>query len=98
MHIVSGAQNLVRNPGFEMLDSGGAGASEWSAPKEPFTYAAGEGVNGTRAVRIDVKKNSPYRFPVQSLNLTRGEIYRASVWVRTENLVGAGAGACMGLE
>lgn len=98
MHIVSGAQNLVRNPGFEMLDSGGTGASEWSAPKEPFTYAAGEGVNGTRAVRIDVKKNSPYRFPVQSLNLTRGEIYRASVWVRTENLVGAGAGACMGLE
>ena len=92
------AGNHVVNPGFE-IDAGKGGAANWSSAKKPFSYVSGEGRNGTRALRFDFAKNSPYVFPSQKLKLVPGESYVAEAWVRTENLNGEnGIGAALAAE
>lgn len=92
------ANNLVGNPGFEIEDAKD-GAMNWSDPSNPYSYILGEGRNGTRALRFDLKADSPYAFPSQKVKLVPGERYIAEAWVRTENLKGAnGGGAAIAAE
>lgn len=88
------ANNLVANSGFE-VESGKCGAVNWSGPSNPYSYVSGEGRNGTRALRFDLKKDSPYAFPSQKVKLVPGESYIAEAWVRTENLKGGNGGGAM---
>ena len=92
------ADNHVANPGFE-VGSGKSGAANWPDAGETFSYVSGEGRNGTRALRFDLAKNSPYVFPSQKLELVPGGSYVAEAWVRTENLSGEnGYGAALAAE
>ena len=96
MAISASAAAIVRNSGFEVGD--GASAVGWGAMNSPYALAEHEGRNGTRALCFDVKKDSPYAFPSQKVELEPGERYLVEGWVRTENLVGSGAGAALALE
>ena len=92
------ADNYVLNPGFE-VESGKSGAANWSDAGKTYSFVSGEGRNGTRALRFDLEKNSPYVFPSQKLKLVPGESYVAEAWVRTENLNGEnGIGAALAAE
>lgn len=90
--------NFVVNPGFEVID-GKDGAVGWRGPSKPFSYVLGEGRNGTRALRFEVQKDSPYVFPSQKVKLVPGESYVAEAWVRTENIkCESGGGAALAAE
>ena len=90
--------NFVANPGFEVAD-GKDGAISWYGSSRPYSYVSGEGRNGTRALRFELKKDSPYAFPSQKVKLVPGESYIAEAWVRTESLKGAnGGGAAIAVE
>jgi hypothetical protein len=65
------AESLVLNSGFE-VESGKCGAVAWSGPSSPYSYVSGEGRNGTRTLRFDLKKDSPYAFPSQEVKLVPG--------------------------
>ncbi len=95
--LAASAENLVKNAGFEVATPKG-GAELWSAPQEPYSFVAGEGQNGTRALRFDVKKESPYAFPSQVVALEPGRAYVAEAWVRAEALEGNEAGGAIAVE
>ena len=88
-----GAETLVSDAGFEAAASGRESA--WPAAKGTYRYVAGEGRNGSAALRFDVKKGDRYVFPQQKVALEPGGRYRFEVWARTENLNGRGAGAAL---
>ena len=96
--VASAAGNVLRNPGLEMLDGGENSAAGWTAAKSPFSYVSGGGRNGTRALFFDVRRDSPYAFPCQAVELERGKRYVASAWVRTKDVAGAAEGALIGIE
>lgn len=96
--LISIADNMVVNSGFE-TDDGKDGAANWTGASIPYSYVSGEGRNGTRALRFDVKSDSPYMFPSQHIPLKPGGSYLAEAWVRTENMKGAkGGGATITVE
>ena len=86
--------NMVVNSGFE-TDDGKGGAVNWTRTASPYSYVLGEGRNGTRALCFDVKADSPYMFPSQSVLLKPGGNYLAEAWIRTEGIKGAKGGGAM---
>ena len=68
--------------------------------KNAYSVRKGAGMNGTAAlVYENADPNLPYAVPLQRITLKKGEIYRFSAWIRTENLVsGKGCGAMLGIE
>ena len=89
---VSGGIAAV-NLDFERGDEG------WRL-KDAYSVRKGAGMNGTEAlVYENADPKLPYAFPSQKIVLKKGEIYRFSAWIRTENLVpGKGNGATLGIE
>ena len=90
------AASLVRNAGFEVGTERDAPA--WGAARAPYSFVEHEGRNGTKALFFDVKKDSPYAFPSQVVELEPGQKYLVEGWVRTEGLEGGGVGAVLALE
>ena len=68
--------------------------------KKAYSVRKGAGMNGTAAlVYENDDRNLPYAFPSQKITLKKGEIYRFSAWIRTENLdSGKGGGAKLAIE
>ena len=83
----------VANADFER------GEDAWRM-KPAYSVQKGAGMNGTAAlVYENADPNLPYAFPSQNIVLKKGEIYRFSAWIRTENLVTAsGGGALLAIE
>ena len=83
----------VANPDFER------GEDAWRM-KPAYSVQKGAGMNGTAAlVYENADPNLPYAFPSQKIVLKKGEMYRFSAWIRTENLVPAsGGGAMLAIE
>ena len=75
------------------------GSAGWNLPPA-YSVQKGAGMNGTAAlVYENADPNLPYAFPSQNIVLKKGEIYRFSAWIRTENLVTAsGGGALLAIE
>jgi len=89
---------FLTNGAFELTGKNGAPAG-WSMPPKAYRLEEGSGINGTRCLAFEnLDDPSYYRFPGQPLALKGGSTYHASVWVRTENLVGDESGATFCIE
>ena len=93
MHTSIALGAIVANADFEN------GEEAWRM-KPAYSVKRGAGMNGTSAlVYENADPNLPYSFPSQKIELKKGEIYRFSAWIRTENLVPAsGGGAMLAIE
>ena len=85
--------SVVDNADFEK------GEEAWRM-KKAYSVQKGAGMNGTAAlVYENADAKLPYSFPSQRIVLKKGEVYRFSAWIRTENLMpGKGSGAMLGIE
>ena len=85
--------SVVANADFEK------GEEAWRM-KKAYSVQKGAGMNGTAAlVYENADAKLPYSFPSQRIVLKKGEVYRFSAWIRTENLMpGKGSGAMLGIE
>ena len=82
----------VANGSFER--GGDGSVAGWNLPVK-WSFAAGEGINGTDALCCKNDDKNWYAFPSQSIALECGRGYRFSVMVRTEDVKGPGATLCL---
>lgn len=88
------SQLNVKNASFETA-SAKNGAKDWSASPDFFRLDKG-GRTGEFALRWDSTDENEYRLANQQLGAVEpGTNFKFSVWVKTENVVGGGATACV---
>ena len=91
------AGNLVKNPGFEELDSAGKPLA-WNEVKPVYRIKDGAGRNGSRGLAFENSDPAFYSFPSQKLSVTPGQQYTFSVWVKTIGLKGDENGATVCIQ
>ena len=83
-----GTENLLSNPAFEDVAAADGGVPAWKTSGGQFSLAAGEGRNGTKAMKWDAAANPQKGRSVlsQRVRVKPGRHYRFEMWVRTEGL------------
>ena len=83
-----GGENLLLNPAFEDVAAADGGVPIWKTSGGQFSLAAGEGRNGTKAMKWDAAADPKKRRSVlsQRVRVKPGRHYRFEVWIRTEGL------------
>jgi len=90
-------KDSIVNPGFEQLDKVGSPVG-WDAPAQVYSVdktVAHSGKNSLRIVSTDPKV---YLLAYQNIPFEAGKRYKASAWVKTENVVGEGFGATLCIQ
>ncbi|MGQ9733248.1 MAG: hypothetical protein ACUVX8_18475 [Candidatus Zipacnadales bacterium] len=87
------APNIVRNPGFEIVDANGV-PEAWTS----YTTVSDVVHSGQRALFYENRDPARYVLASQPLTLEVGKAYEISAWIRTEDVVGEEMGATICLE
>ncbi|MHB9036002.1 MAG: hypothetical protein ACYC64_05000 [Armatimonadota bacterium] len=86
--------NLLLNPGFEQVDGGGR-PTEWYTPGGGYSVDMQVVHSGSNSMRLYNTDPSAYYLSTQSVPFEHDRIYRFSGWIKTDNVQGAGKGACI---
>ncbi|MEW6031976.1 MAG: serine/threonine-protein kinase [Bacillota bacterium] len=87
--VVDPSRVISRNPSFE--EQYGGQPTDWVLVyTAQLTYDKTIGRTGSRSIRFTPKAGSPTPYAVQLLPLEDGRSYRATVWVRGENVADGG--------
>ena len=95
--VASGQQQVraipLQNPGFEERGAGGSVVG-WQIAA-PYSARDGVGRNGGAALVYDAETPPQYFVPNQGFSVKPGRSYKASAWVKAENLHGGHAKICL---
>ena len=84
----------VNNAGFEQSSSD-ASIPGWTNLYRPLSLAVGEGRNGGNALKFSAEKKGAYVVLSQSFPARPGMSFRASVWMKSENMTGGNPMLCL---
>ena len=84
----------VANAGFEEQSAQGS-IIGWTNFYRPLTLAVGEGRNGGNALKFSVEKPGAYVVLGQSFPARPGMSFRASAWMKSENMSGGNPMLCL---
>ena len=94
---MSAFANLVENPGLEDAPVDGKSPG-WDMRSPAYSVVAGEGRNGTKAIRWDGAVEGGKSFPAQRIKVSPGRKYRYEAYVRSVGLKSGNRGATITFE
>ncbi|MHB9036000.1 MAG: hypothetical protein ACYC64_04990 [Armatimonadota bacterium] len=94
---LANSQNLAVNPGFELMDDNGNPVS-WSAPAEVYSVDNRIAHSSNSSLRIVSTDPKVYLLATQTIPFQPGHCYKASVWVKTEDVKGPNSGAALAVQ
>ncbi|MBP5640087.1 MAG: hypothetical protein J6X55_11450 [Victivallales bacterium] len=87
-------ENLLKNPGFEELDANGK-AIHWGQSAPVYSIDTTVKRSGNASMHFVNTDAKVYKLCAQSITMTPGKHYKFGVWVKSQNIKGAGPTVCL---